>query len=56
MMKGADTKNSYFSNPEIDIKVAIIATIVLVVSGALAGLIPAIKAARINPIEALRAD
>ena len=56
MMKGADTKNSYFSNPDIDIKVAIIATIVLVVSGALAGLIPAIKAARINPIEALRAD
>jgi putative ABC transport system permease protein len=56
MMKGADTKNSYFSNPEIDIKVAIIATVVLVVSGALAGLIPAIKAARINPIEALRAD
>ncbi|MBC7451106.1 MAG: ABC transporter permease [Cytophagales bacterium] len=56
MMEGADTKNSYFSNPDIDINVAVTATIILVVSGALAGLIPAIKAARISPIEALRAD
>lgn len=56
MMKGMDTKNSYFSNPDIDFNVAIIATVILVVSGALAGLIPAIKAANINPIEALRAD
>lgn len=56
MMKGMDTKNSYFSNPDIDFNVAIIATLILVVSGALAGLIPAIKAANINPIEALRAD
>jgi putative ABC transport system permease protein len=31
-----------------------IATLVLVVSGTLAGLFPAIRAASINPIEALR--
>jgi putative ABC transport system permease protein len=56
ILAGADTKNSYFSNPDIDFNVAITATIILVISGAFAGLIPAIKAANINPIEALRAE
>jgi putative ABC transport system permease protein len=44
----------YFRNPEVDIQTALIATAVLVVSGALAGLWPAIKAANVKPIEALR--
>ena len=56
MLATADTKNSYFTNPDIDFDVAITATVILVFSGALAGLIPAIKAANINPIEALRAE
>jgi putative ABC transport system permease protein len=43
-----------FLNPNADIGIAIGATILLIISGALAGLIPAIKAARIRPIEALR--
>jgi putative ABC transport system permease protein len=43
-----------FSNPTVEIKIAVYATIVLVVSGALAGLVPSLKAARIRPIEALR--
>jgi putative ABC transport system permease protein len=43
-----------FSNPEISLTLAIGATIVLVVAGALAGLFPALAAARVNPIEALR--
>jgi putative ABC transport system permease protein len=55
-MEGTDTKNSYFSNPEVELNVAIIATVILVLAGAIAGLIPAIKAARISPIEALRAE
>lgn len=55
-MDGVDTKNSYFVNPYVDMNVAIVATLLLVLSGALAGLIPALKAARINPIEALRAE
>jgi len=46
----------YFTNPGVDVGVAVSATVVLVISGAIAGLIPAIKAARIKPIEALRAD
>lgn len=46
----------YFKNPEINFQVAITAVILLVVVGALAGLMPALRAARIMPIEAMRAD
>ena len=44
----------WFTNPEVDLNTATQATIVLVISGTIAGLVPAIKAARIRPIEALR--
>ncbi|MBU8891245.1 MAG: ABC transporter permease [Bacteroidales bacterium] len=44
----------FFVNPEADLRVAVSATILLVVSGTLAGLFPALKAAGIRPIEALR--
>jgi putative ABC transport system permease protein len=43
-----------FSNPTVEIRIAVYATIVLVISGALAGLVPSLRAARIRPIEALR--
>lgn len=43
-----------FANPEVSLKLAIGATVVLVIAGALAGLFPALAAARVNPIEALR--
>jgi putative ABC transport system permease protein len=52
MISGSD----YFLNPEVDIKVAISATLLLVISGSLAGLIPAIHASRIQPVVALRED
>ncbi|MDM8159265.1 ABC transporter permease [Labilibaculum sp. K2S] len=44
----------YFLNPQVDLGIAIGATIVLIVTGALAGFFPARKAASIRPIEALR--
>ncbi len=47
-------ENPFFSNPEIDLNVALAATLVLIVTGALAGFFPALKAAQIKPIAALR--
>lgn len=43
-----------FRDPTVNIGVAIQATVVLIVAGAIAGLIPAQRAATIRPIEALR--
>ena len=43
-----------FMNPTVDLNVAIWATVLLIVAGAIAGYIPAKRAARIKPIVALR--
>ena len=43
-------------NPTVGLGTCIGATITIVIAGTIAGLIPAIKAARIRPIEALRAE
>lgn len=56
IMAITDADIEYFSNPEVNFQVAIAAIIVLILSGAIAGLFPAIRAARIKPIEALRAE
>ena len=45
-----------FVNPTVGLDVCIEATLVMIIAGTLAGLIPARKAARIRPIEALRAE
>lgn len=46
----------YFANPEVDVKVALWALGLFIVAGFVAGLVPAIIAARIKPIEALRTE
>ena len=45
-----------FSDPTVDIGIAIQATLTLIVAGTFAGFFPAKKAVSISPIEALRAD
>ena len=49
-------KAAMFVNPTVGLGTCIGATIAIVIAGTIAGLIPAIKAARIRPIEALRAE
>lgn len=43
-------------NPSVGLDVALEATLLLIIAGTLAGIIPAWKAARVKPIEALRAE
>jgi putative ABC transport system permease protein len=44
----------YFANPEVNFNIAIGATLILIISGAIAGFVPARKAAAVKPVEALR--
>ena len=49
-------KITLFVDPTVGIDVCLEATMVMIIAGTIAGLIPAYKASRIRPIEALRAD
>ncbi len=49
-------KATMFVDPTVGLDVCIEATMVMVIAGTIAGLIPAFKASRIRPIEALRAE
>ena len=46
----------FFKHPEVDFGVAATAIIILVSVGALAGFIPASRAARVSPIEAMKQE
>ncbi|HEX7411673.1 MAG TPA: FtsX-like permease family protein, partial [Bacteroidales bacterium] len=46
--------SDFFRNPEANFGIAISATILLIVAGAIAGFVPARKAAAVKPVEALR--
>ena len=54
IMETYDIDGGFFRNPQVDVGMVLVATIVVVIAGAIAGLIPALKAARISPVEAMR--
>lgn len=56
VMQQMNVQASYFSNPEVGFGTAVAAMLLLVFVGAAAGLLPAMKAASVTPIEAMRAD
>lgn len=55
-LDGMDTSEMMFINPSVNIGVVFIALTILIVSGLLAGLIPAQNAIKIKPVEALRTE
>jgi putative ABC transport system permease protein len=55
MAKGLGA-SEFFRNPEVDFRVAVSATLLLVFAGAVAGFFPARRAAAIRPVEALREE
>jgi putative ABC transport system permease protein len=54
LLKKFKMESGFFSDPEVNFQVALAALVILIVTGALAGLIPAFKAVSIAPVEALR--
>jgi putative ABC transport system permease protein len=54
--RSAGAQMPYFMNPEVDFQVAITAILLLIGVVILAGLAPAVRAAKITPIEAMRAE
>ena len=50
------TQLHMLENPSVGLDVALEATLLLIVAGTLAGLAPALRASRVRPIEALRAE
>ncbi|TAH25573.1 MAG: ABC transporter permease [Cytophagales bacterium] len=52
----SDINKETFANPEINLNVGLAAIVLLTICGVIAGFIPALKASKVPPIEALRAD
>jgi putative ABC transport system permease protein len=55
-LRSSGAKLPYFLNPSVDFQLAITAIVLLVAVGVLAGLMPALRAARITPTEAMKAE
>jgi putative ABC transport system permease protein len=53
LINSLGAEGAFFKNPEVDMTIAISALVTLVVTGTFAGFIPAQKAAKVNPVEAL---
>jgi putative ABC transport system permease protein len=47
-------ENDYVRNPSVDVRVGVVAMLLVILAGALAGLLPALRAARVRPVVAMR--
>ena len=56
VMDGGTFRVAVFLNPTVDLHVAVEATLALIIAGTLAGFVPARRAVKIRPIEALRSE
>ena len=54
LMLKYEVEAEFFRDPQVNFGVVILAMFILIVSGALAGLLPALKASRINPVVAMK--
>jgi putative ABC transport system permease protein len=52
-LKQTGAKTEFFKNPEVDLMIALMALGILILSGALAGLIPGKRAISVRPVEAI---
>jgi putative ABC transport system permease protein len=49
-------ESEVFRNPHISLKIALLCTGIMIVAGVVGGLLPALRATSIKPVDALRAD
>lgn len=56
ILRKGQVETFFFHNPEVDLKVVTLALIILIISGAIAGFLPARRAIAIKPIDALRSE
>ncbi len=56
LIKDLKLEGDFFKNPEVNLNIALSSVALIIFAGALAGLFPALKAARVEPITALRED
>ena len=56
LIRSLDLQGDFFKDPEVDFSIALSAVGLIILAGALAGLFPALKAAKVEPITALRQE
>ncbi|MFK7809082.1 MAG: ABC transporter permease [Saprospiraceae bacterium] len=54
VMEQNNLDGEFFRNPEVELSTILIALVVLVISGVFSGLIPAMQAAKVNPVVAMK--